>query len=240
MAEREDCQQNHATSTPKLYIHERKGLVFFHQDKLRNKLSGSLNIHVHGNIGAGKTFLMNSLSNGKLGSNIAIIPEPIEKWTNFNDTNLLSLMARDPHQYSAPFQRIAMLTLYDNHINSDAICKGKKFKIMERSIHGCFLFCQLKKTNGHLNEFDFAELQAQYETYKNDPRTEPDLLIFIQTSVENCIHNINVRSNSTEHHSSGYLTKLADAHAVFIEENVNNRIPVSLNHQKNKLIKNKK
>lgn len=224
-------QSQSIVDVPRFFIDDRKGLMLFNQDKLFKK-PGNLNIHVQGNIGAGKTYLLKVLSSGKLQPYIDVIPEPLEKWIDFNNVNLLELMAKDPNQYSATFQRIAMVTLYENHIKANTIATNndKPIKIMERSIDACLMFSQIKYAMGHINSIEYAELLSMYNIFKNDSRTRPDIVIYIQTSVGNCVHNINVRSNYTENHSIGYLTKLEDAHKISLQENIDNKIPVSLNN----------
>lgn len=73
----------------------------------------SLTIAVEGNIGAGKsTFLEFCHSKpGCLG-----LPEPVDKWTNLNGTNLLAEFYADRSRWAFPFQLYVGMTLLDNYV----------------------------------------------------------------------------------------------------------------------------
>lgn len=63
---------------------------------------------IEGNIGSGKTVLLNLLS--KHLPNLVIAPEPVEDWQHINRFNLLQQYYDDPHRWAYTFQNYAILT----------------------------------------------------------------------------------------------------------------------------------
>ncbi|XP_055307428.1 deoxynucleoside kinase-like [Sitodiplosis mosellana] len=83
---------------------------------------------VEGNIGSGKSTLLNYFNKF---TNIDILPEPVEKWSNFEGVNLLDLMFKNRNEWFVPFQSYVALTMLQNHSRTT----DKNYKIMERSIY---------------------------------------------------------------------------------------------------------
>jgi deoxyadenosine/deoxycytidine kinase len=63
--------------------------------------SQSLTILVEGNIGVGKTTLINIFSQEK---DVEIALEPVDKWQNLNGINLFQRYYKEPNKFFATFQ----------------------------------------------------------------------------------------------------------------------------------------
>ena len=63
---------------------------------------------IEGNIGSGKTVLLNLLA--KRMTNIAVAPEPVADWQQVNQHNLLQQYYSDPQRWAYTFQNYAILT----------------------------------------------------------------------------------------------------------------------------------
>lgn len=92
-------------------------------------------ISIEGNIGVGKTSLINMLK--KSLENIAeFILEPVDEWTNIvneNGQNLLEIFYNDKLRWSYTFQNVAYISRMDKII--DAINNSKKkYIILDRSL----------------------------------------------------------------------------------------------------------
>lgn len=92
-------------------------------------------ISIEGNIGAGKTSLMDLLK-GKLNDKIEFIYEPIDEWSKIKDekgNDILSIFYGDKKRWCYTFQNIAYITrmtcIIDKIKNSD-----KKYIILDRSL----------------------------------------------------------------------------------------------------------
>lgn len=151
----------------------------FHLKKI---LKQKKTIVIEGNIGCGKTTLINNL-------------EPIEKWSNFHGTNLLKLMYDNPTRWSSAFQSYALLTMLENHL----IPIGNSAKVMERCILStryCFLENhKLKKTIDNVNA---SILNEWFDFSLQTTPINIDLIIYLQTTPENLKKRINYRNRQEE------------------------------------------
>src|SRR5271157_3713661 len=96
---------------------------------------------IEGNIGAGKTTLLNILHK-KL--NVAIIPEPLNRWQEDNpEENLLNLFYKNTPRWAYTFQSYAFLTRVQAILDYQAKNTPNEFYVLERSIY-CDRFCFAK------------------------------------------------------------------------------------------------
>jgi len=94
-------------------------------------------IYIEGNIGCGKSTIMQHYNNYK---NVDILCEPIELWENFHGSNLLEL------QYKKQFNFLFQTTVYISRLEQMNKC-SKSVRIMERSLYSSFeVFVEQSKT----------------------------------------------------------------------------------------------
>jgi deoxyadenosine/deoxycytidine kinase len=108
--------------------------------------SKKINLSVEGNIGSGKTSVVEFLRDrGYVGRgdnrlDILALVEPVKRWKKYHGYNLLEMQYRAPLENSVRFQLRAMHTFHDNHIKMHrSLCP---LNVMERSMHtafNCFL-----------------------------------------------------------------------------------------------------
>lgn len=165
----------------------------------------STTIFIEGNIGAGKSTLIDFL---KKQSFIKTHPEPVAKWQNVNGFNLLNLLYEDPKKYSFLFQSYAMLTMMERHATD---VDKNKINIMERSISTtkeCFIR-QLCERN--IIEQPYLEVLYKWiDFFQKQFELEPKFIIYLKTNPENLVQRIQKRGRSEEQNIN--LTLLRELH----------------------------
>ena len=99
--------------------------------KLQNRC---LSIIIEGNIGAGKSTVLNILKQNL--DIFKIIEEPVTKWTNIDGVNLLKNFYQEPKKWAFPLQVWISATMIEAH---NEMTK-KPVKVMERSMYRYFVF----------------------------------------------------------------------------------------------------
>lgn len=144
-----------------------------------------------GNIGLGKsTFLEYSAKY----NNIQICPEPVKKWTNFNNINLLQLIYDDPKKWAFHFQSYVALTFMENSVEKSE----KQIQMMERSIYSarhCFVKCF--REQNMMDEASFNILQKMYD-FGERQFNAPNLMIYLRTSPETSLARNKSRNRTEE------------------------------------------
>ena len=116
-------------------------------------------IHVEGNIGAGKSTILESLINQE---NVKIYTENIKKWKK-----LLSLIKKDPKKYFYELE-ITILdhyrSIYEDINKLIKYQKQIKYIIIERSAHSAInIFCRIGLANNWLTHDQFNYLEQLYK-----------------------------------------------------------------------------
>lgn len=171
-----------------------------------------INIHVEGIIGAGKTYMMDHLKLGPLEPYIQFFEEPLSKWRDLKGENLLEQFYSNPVNMAATFHQYVYHTLLENHLS---LC-NKPIKMMERSIHSCMEFARLQHSFGNINNTTMNIMEASYELAKNRLNVNPDIIIYIDASIQQSSHNIRARSRKEEVIDLDYLEKLRNSHRTWI------------------------
>lgn len=180
-----------------------------------------MEIIIEGNIGSGKTSLLNFLKNED--KDIEIITEPIEKWTNYNGVNLLEGMYKDPLKFAFYLQSYVQLTLIENYLQK----KKKPLKLMERSfLSAHFCFVQNMKEQGYIQELQYHLLDDWFNFLMKNLKISPNLIIYIKTTPEVAYERCKKRARNEETTVSFQLFK--QLHQRHEEWLVNNdpKIPV--------------
>ena len=168
-------------------------------------------ITVEGNIASGKSTLLNNLEN----NNFIVLPEPLEKWKNWNlkgkIVNMLELIYKEPKKYMKEFQFMAQKTLCENH---NFVCVAPspcRIKVMERSLYSDqYVFVDMAYHDGNSTHDEYLEV---CDHFKNLKRQEPYLIIYIRTDPKLCFKRMKERNRKEESNVSlEYLEKLHKYH----------------------------
>ena len=161
---------------------------------------------IEGNIGAGKSTLIDLIANNIPG--IVILPEPVLAWKNIGGDNLLKCFYDDPKRWTFTFELYSMFSKVKrlkNILQSDA-----KIIIMERSIYSDKAFQHISYFLDKLDTKEATILQDLYDFFKLDyPRLNG--VIYVTTPPEICLRRIKSRNRDEEINIDlEYLKKLED------------------------------
>lgn len=155
------------------------------------------NIHIEGNIGTGKTTLLDQLEK----DGYFVSREPVEKW---QDIGLLKMYYEDSRRWSFLFQINSLITRMEevDKIPNDIDCK-----IIERSIYSDKIFAKLCLENNDLNVIEYKIYQNfnkwadQHSDYKIDG------FIYLRATPEICAERIKKRARTEESEIPLYYIK---------------------------------
>lgn len=147
---------------------------------------------MHRNIGAGKTTLLNAIK--ELGNpDVLTLREPLTKWKNLHDINLLELMYEDPTNWAAPFQSFALLSMAQNHLNPARI------KFIERSIFSTkYVFLEANKINENIDEANLTILNNWFNFILTNMKIKVDAIVYIKTTPKIAFDRLKKRSRPEE------------------------------------------
>ena len=158
-------------------------------------------LSIEGNIGAGKTTVLNELQNiSKNNSDICIMLEPIELWENIKDNKNISILERfyeDQDKYAFTFQIMALATRIKKIRTIIENNPNMKVLICERSLEADYnIFAKMLYKSGKIKDIDYQVYLELYNIYKNDYPL--DGVIYINTSPIVCYERIKKRSRDGE------------------------------------------
>ena len=175
-------------------------------------------VSIEGNIGSGKSTIINFLKN--LNSNdIVFVDEPVDEWVKIKDNsgqNALQLFYDNQKENSFWFQILAYITRLRNLID---VIKNNENKIIicERSIYtDKNVFASMLYQSGMFKEIEWKTYLYWFDTFKE--QTQLDLILYVNTEPEECLARINKRNRIEEKNkiSLDYLKECHDKHIQWI------------------------
>ena len=188
-------------------------------------------ITIEGNIGSGKSTIINYLRNLKT-DNIVFVDEPVSEWLNIKDNNgknALEVFYEDQKENSFWFQVLAYITRLRNLLktieeNTDKII------ICERSIYtDKYVFAKMLYECGNLSEMEWKTYSYWFDTFKD--KTELDLILYVNTDPDECFNRIIKRNRPEEVNkiSKEYLTKCHNKHLEWFANKDNKTEIININ-----------
>jgi deoxycitidine kinase len=180
-------------------------------------------ISLEGNIGAGKTTIINQLK--ELCPTWHFIDEPVDVWTSLKTAegeNLLELFYRDIPRWAYTFQNCAVLMRmqlisgrieeWKRQCEADPSLAANNVFVTERSIETDYnVFASMLKEQGHLNDIEWTLYLRWYNTLKNSCAVSG--IIYIDTPVNICMERIRTRGRDGEDNiSESYMNDLDRFH----------------------------
>jgi len=157
------------------------------QDESTNE---KIKISIEGNIGCGKTRLMNYLKNSK---DLKLVPEPVEEWQNWHGQNLLEKFYDEPKKNAFAFQNIALYTSTKGLLSR----MEESVKITERSPHSSHLFATKLRKDNILTAIEYMALKSWYNLLRKRCHINLDLVVYLKTLPE-MAHARTIRRNRKE------------------------------------------
>lgn len=144
------------------------------------------NIHIEGNIGTGKTTLLQNLA----ADGYEISQEPVEKW---QESGILDLYYQDPTRWAFLFQINSMVTRMREveKINNN-------ITFVERSIHSDKLFAKLCLENNNLTAKEHEVYLSLQDWTRENIKYKIDAIIYLRASPEISMERIKKRSRNEE------------------------------------------
>ena len=194
-------------------------------------------ISIEGNIGSGKSTVVNSLKefykeNGK--SIIYFLEEPVDEWVEIKDTsgkNIIEKFYENKERYSFSFQmmsyisRLAMLKRAIKYCNEN----GYKIIVCERSLQtDKNVFCQMLYDTMQIEEVEFQIYNKWfYEFISEIPKI---YYIYIHTNPQVAYERVIKRQRKGETINLEYLETCSNYHDIWLREDEKSTILIDGNH----------
>ena len=173
-------------------------------------------ISVEGNIGAGKTTIIDNLEKYyKNDSSVIFIREPVDIWQSITDSKGESILAKfyaDPSKYSFSFQVMAFVTrlsMLRNTIKENPNCE---VIVCERSLEADRnIFAKMLYHDGLIDEINYKIYLKFYTEYRDE--FELYGMVYLNTYAKVCYDRVKKRSREGEESVSlDYLEKCKKYH----------------------------
>ncbi|XP_063950962.1 thymidine kinase 2, mitochondrial-like [Lytechinus pictus] len=164
----------------------------------------NMTICIEGNIGSGKTLLLDNFSSQT--GDVQVIPEPVDAWRNAKGHNMLGLLYKDPSRWSFAFQSYVQLTMLASH----QVPHIHPIKMMERSIFSAkYCFVENLYRSGVMSDAEYTVLTEWFNWIISTSYCNIDRIVYLRTSPEHCYERIQMRHRKEETGITiDYLTKL--------------------------------
>ena len=149
---------------------------------------------LEGNIGAGKTTILNII--GKHFKDVEFVEEPVKQWQNLGGMNLLNSFYSDPQRWGFSFEFYSMLTKIQALLK--AADSDKPIIIIERSILSNKIFMDLSNELGKLDKMEYCMLMNTYDFYLQNVYPQLSGIIYLDTPVDEFIKRITKRNRGEE------------------------------------------
>jgi len=157
-------------------------------------LKGKRIYSIEGNIGAGKTTILKIIE--KSFKDIAFVEEPISKWQNIGNENLLEKFYENPERWCFSFEFYSMLTKVEALIKA-ANC-NQSIIIIERSLLSNKIFIDISKEMDKLNNMEYNILLKTWDFYIQNVYPQLSGIIYLNTPVDVCVNRIIQRNRNEE------------------------------------------
>ena len=164
-------------------------------------------ISIEGNIGAGKSTIVNLLKEKfSNNSDIIFLEEPISEWNDIKDlegNTILTKFYEDQKSYSFSFQMMAYISRLNMIKN---IIKENKYKIIitERCLNtDRFVFAKMLYDSKNINEIEYNIYLKWFNSFLDIyPENTLNKIIYLKTSPEICYSRVNKRNRTGENNIS--------------------------------------
>lgn len=190
-------------------------------------------VSIEGNIGSGKTTLINCLEEhyGSLlennKKNYIFLREPLDIWNSVQDEetgeNMIQKFYKDPTKYAMSFQIMAYITFHQRLENAIKNSDDNTVIVCERSLESCrSIFSKLLKENGNIDNVNYQILEMFYNKTELIP---VDAIIYLDPTLEISIDRIAKRGRLGENNiTTEYLEKCRKSHCDWIHSITSNQL----------------
>ena len=177
-------------------------------------------ISIEGNIGAGKSTILNYLkehyANHEL---ITFVEEPVDMWGDIkgdDNEDILTKFYKNPKEYAFSFQVMAFATRVHKFRTALKNKPSARIFICERSLEAdSNIFAKMLYDDGNMESINYKIYLQYYNIYKNEFQHKG--IIFINTNPDKCLQRIKQRDRDGEDKIQiDYLRKCHDYHVKWL------------------------
>lgn len=195
----------------------------------------SIVISIEGNIGAGKSTLIQQIES-QLNKKIIYIPEPIHEWNTIKDENnipILECFYDNQEKYAFAFQMMAYISRI-TYLKKAIDQYPDSILIIERSVYtDKYVFAKMLYDDNQINEIEYQIYLKWYDYFLKD--LPPIYTIYMRTTPKICLQRILKRNRSGEQNISlSYLQNCHDYHEKWIYTNIDVTSTMIINANENR------
>ena len=165
---------------------------------------------IEGNIGSGKSTLIDRIKFSNKIENVIYLPEPVSIWNEIKDSNGVGILEKyyqDQKRYAFSFQMMAYISRL-SLIRKALATPGDCIIITERSIYtDREIFAKMLHDSGKIEDIEYSIYLRWFNEFSE---IKLDGIIYVQTTPEICSNRINNRNRKGE--NSIPLSYLEDCH----------------------------
>lgn len=171
---------------------------------------------VEGNIGCGKTTLLDKLEKN---NQFEVIREPVDLWLQIkgsDEKNLLQQFYEEPERYAYLFQTMVFKTRLESLDHQQT----KNFRFSERSIWtDRYVFGKSCINSNKMNDLETNSYKFWFDWLEEKFFKKPDGIIYLRTNPEKCLERIRERARHEESTVSlEYLKEIHNYHEEWLSE----------------------
>ena len=163
-------------------------------------------ISIEGNIGVGKSTLIDNLETYYKNENIEnviILREPVDAWNLFVDSkdneNILTKFYNDPKKFSFSFQILVLKTVLELLVQTIEKNPDCKLIICERSILSSrHVFTKMLYDSSQMNEMEYKIYESLFDEWVNSSIFTPSKIVYLNITPEISYERIAKRSRVGE------------------------------------------
>lgn len=184
-------------------------------------------VSIEGNIGSGKSTLIQKLREYNSNGPILFLDEPVKEWMDIQDEHgedILSKFYQDQQTFSFPFQMMAYISRLNKLKN--AMKSNQNVIFTERSLTtDKHVFAKMLYDDGKMNTFEYQIYNKWFDAFNKE--TEISHIVYVNTDPKVCHERIEKRSRKGENNiSQEYLTSCHQYHDEMIRLMKTKNIPV--------------
>ena len=191
-------------------------------------------ISIEGNIGTGKTTLINILKKKfSRKNNVIFVEEPLNQWLNLKDSdgkNILGKFYDDQQRWSYSFQMHAFITRSKDILKQNT---NDNVVIIERSVlTDCNVFANLLHESGKISEMEWKLYEEWFDWLTEQfSKVIPDKFIYLKAKPEVSYQRMINRTRDEENNVPiEYLRSVSEKHDNWLlDDSIENVITIDVN-----------